>query len=459
MMFSPSALAQIYPDQHYVLRIDSLVQCIEANDGLTLSADGKSLMLQQNRIDGYIIVRPQYSHYPFNEGLPSWNGSAPGNSSSFKVQMRFPYGAGWSPWLTVGFWRANIWSSYGSTTYAGGMIDYDTALLNSYVGGWQFKVIMTRTALGQPSPTLHKLSFLASDSRSTASFDVTQAVNDKPAALFIPTDFIYQYGVDPVIGGSICSPTSVSMILRSYGIPVDPYNFALATRDPYFNIFGIWPRVVQNASEYGLDGAVTRCRSWSQARDVLAGGGRISMSVGLPLYSGHLIMLAGFTANGDPIVHDPAKSNGYSYVFSKSDLSRSWFEKGGVGYTFYPVESELMSVRQLAEAGDFPEGYRLFQNYPNPFNPATMIRYQVPGAGRRSPGSGGGSSGIGSQGQAVSVKVYDMLGHEVRVLVEERQAPGKYEVRFDGANLPTGVYVCRMMAGDHVESRSMLLLR
>jgi len=93
-------------------------------------------------------------------------------------------------------------------------------------------------------------------------------VNDNPQAIFIPTDFVYQYGVDPVIGPDICSPTSVSMILKSYNIDVDPYQFALDTHDPYFDMFGIWPRVVQNASEFGLDGAVTRYRTWSEAREV-----------------------------------------------------------------------------------------------------------------------------------------------------------------------------------------------
>ena len=125
------------------------------------------------------------------------------------------------------------------------------------------------------------------------------------------------------------------MILRSYGIPVDPLQFARDTYDSYFEMFGIWPKVVQNASQYGVDGAVTRYRSWSQARQVLANGGRISMSVGPPLYSGHLMMLAGFTASGDPIVHDPARENGYAFVFNKSDLSHSWFDKGGVAYTLY----------------------------------------------------------------------------------------------------------------------------
>jgi hypothetical protein len=243
--------AQNYPDQSYVLSTDSLIQNIDTNDGLTVSPDGKSLMLQPDRTDGSVILKAQFSSAPFNEGLPSWNGSAPDVNSAFKVQMRFPYGAGWSSWLTVGFWKSNIWTSYGSMSYAGGSIDYDNAKLNSYVSSWQFKIIMTRTAVSIASPTIRKVSFVVSDSRTTTSLDYTQIQNDKPAAILIPTDFIYQYGVDPNIGGDICSPTSVTMILRSYKIPADPLIFARATYDPHFSMYGIWPRVVQNAAEYG----------------------------------------------------------------------------------------------------------------------------------------------------------------------------------------------------------------
>jgi len=433
--------AQNYPDQHYVLRIDSLVQYIETNDGLELSGDGKRLLLQPDRTDGYIVLRPQYAQQPFNHGLPSWNGSAPENSSSFKIQMRFPYGTGWSPWLTVGFWRANVWSAYGSTGYGGGLVDYDYVKLNSYVSAWQFKIIMTRTGVGQSSPTLYKLSFAVSDSRTTSSLDFNQILNDKPAAILIPTNFIYQYDVDPDIGGSICSPTSVSMILRSYNITVDPLQFARATLDPWYNIFGIWPRVVQNAAEYGLDGAVTRYRTWSQARGVLANGGRIAMSVGLPLYSGHLMMLAGFNTNGDPIVHDPAKSNGYSYVFNKSDLSHSWFDKGGVAYTFFPDETQVASADQTPVDGSLPDAYRLFQNYPNPFNPSTTIQFST------------------AESQFTTLKVFDLLGREVSLLVDQKLEPGVHSVTFDASGLPSGVYFYRMEAGNFVQTMRLVILK
>ncbi|HMA61159.1 MAG TPA: papain-like cysteine protease family protein, partial [bacterium] len=135
---------------------------------------------------------------------------------------------------------------------------------------------------------------------------------------------------------------------------------------------------------YGLDGAVTRYRSWSQARDVLANGGRIAMSVGPPLYSGHLIMLAGFDENGRPIVHDPAKSEGYAYKFSEYSLSKSWFDKGGIAYTFYPEDSSrLTGIEDFAsELVSVSQKFKLFDNYPNPFNSSTKIEFAIPDNGR-----------------------------------------------------------------------------
>ena len=110
LSFSCLIYAQPYPDQHYMLRIDSIFYNIETNQGIKLSEDSTSIMLEDGITDGYVILKPQYSQYLFNHGLPSWNGTAPDTSSSFKVQMRFPYGASWSTWLTAGFWKNNIWS-------------------------------------------------------------------------------------------------------------------------------------------------------------------------------------------------------------------------------------------------------------------------------------------------------------------------------------------------------------
>ena len=436
-IISEFSIAQIQPDQFYEMRIDSIIANIESSQGIKVSLDGKSIILDESSLDGYFILKEQSSQNLFNQGLPSYNGRASGDKGSFKVQMRFPYLNRWSPWLTIGYWKNNIWASYGLTSYAGGYIDIDYVKINSYINKWQFKVILTRTDIASASPSIHKLSFFVSDSKTTSSVNINQLVNDKPSPIFIPTSFVYQYGVDPVIGKDICSPSTVSMIIKSYNIPVDTYQFALATYDSFHKLFGVWPRVVQNASEFGLDGAVTRYRNWSETKKVLDAGGRIGMSIGQPLYAGHIVMLAGFSNDGSPIVHDPAKSSGQAYIHDKAKLSEAWFAKGGIAYTFYPTEN-VVSVNDNHE---LPNSYELFQNYPNPFNPQTIIGYQIAKAG------------------FVSLKVYDITGREVAELVNESQSQGRYEVLFNGSNLASGVYLYRLQVGDFSQMKKFVLMK
>jgi hypothetical protein len=85
--------------------------------------------------------------------------------------------------------------------------------------------------------------------------------------------------------------------------------------------------------------------------------------------------------------------------------------------------------------------YSLFQNYPNPFNPTTTIRYTIPKAER------------------VTLKVYNLIGQEVVVLVDKIKQAGKYEIHWNAAGLSGGVYVYRLKAGEFVESKKLLLLK
>ena len=433
--------AENYPDQHYVLYIDSIYQNIESSSNVELSADGKYIRLTDDQTYGYFILNADVSDQPFNRGLPSWNGTAPDENSGFLVQMRFPYNDGWSPWLTVGFWKSYIWNSYGQTGYGGGYIDYDYVKLNSYQSGWQFKIHLARYTPGDPSPTIHKLSFFVSDSRTTADLDMNAILNDKPDEIFIPTDFLYQYALDDEIGPSNCSQTTVLMILHSYDIDLDPVQFARETYDPYYRIFGIWPRVVQNASEFNLDGAVTRYRTWSETREVLENGGRIAMSVGPPLYEGHLMMLAGFTSTGNPIVHDPAKSNGYAYVYNKSSLSHSWFDKGGVAYTFYPDDSLMTNIVHVQNYENIPGNYQLYQNYPNPFNPVTNITFSIP------------------RSADVKITVCDILGRQIHTLLEKEISSGTHSVLWNAADYPSGTYFILLTTADYQQVIRAVLLK
>jgi len=90
--------------------------------------------------------------------------------------------------------------------------------------------------------------------------------------------------------------------------------------------------------------------------------------------------------------------------------------------------------------------FRLFQNYPNPFNPTTKIRFTIPQDERR-------------EMQDVSLKVFDVLGSEVAILVNEDKPAGTYEIEFNASSLPSGVYFYQLRAENFVETKKMILLR
>jgi N-acetylmuramoyl-L-alanine amidase len=88
-----------------------------------------------------------------------------------------------------------------------------------------------------------------------------------------------------------------------------------------------------------------------------------------------------------------------------------------------------------------PDRFTLAQNYPNPFNPTTAISYQL------------------SASSKTKIAIYDMLGREVAVLVDETKQPGSYSVEWNAAGVASGFYVCRMTAGNFVGSKKMMFVK
>ncbi len=107
-------------------------------------------------------------------------------------------------------------------------------------------------------------------------------------------------------------------------------------------------------------------------------------------------------------------------------------------YGFIPPD-EPVGIQPTST--EVPDEYELYQNYPNPFNPSTTIRFDVRAAGN------------------VLLRVFDVLGREVEVIVNEFLKPGSYSVQFSGDNLPGGVYYYELRAGSFSETKRMLLVK
>ncbi|MCC7158342.1 MAG: S8 family serine peptidase [Ignavibacteria bacterium] len=90
---------------------------------------------------------------------------------------------------------------------------------------------------------------------------------------------------------------------------------------------------------------------------------------------------------------------------------------------------------------EIPNYFSLSQNYPNPFNPSTTIKFSLPKA------------------ELVTLKVYDVLGKEVAVLVNEMKEPGFYNVDFNGSNMASGIYFYRIEAGEFSAVKKLMLIK
>ncbi len=122
--------------------------------------------------------------------------------------------------------------------------------------------------------------------------------------------------------------------------------------------------------------------------------------------------------------------NAANHTFSLSTSSLATYTAG---------ESAALAV--AAPGSQLPAKNSLSQNYPNPFNPATTLKFEIRDLG------------------FVTLKVFDLLGREITMLVNETLAPGAYQVQWDAASLPSGIYFYTIHAGSFVETRRMILMK
>lgn len=99
------------------------------------------------------------------------------------------------------------------------------------------------------------------------------------------------------------------------------------------------------------------------------------------------------------------------------------------------------AITGINDGEQLPDKYMLYQNYPNPFNPSTKIKYQLP------------------EEAMVSLRIYNIIGEEIAVLVNSVQPAGNYTLEWNASGLSSGLYIYRIEAGTYISVKKLILLK
>jgi hypothetical protein len=143
--------------------------------------------------------------------------------------------------------------------------------------------------------------------------------------------------------------------------------------------------------------------------------------------------------NNDGLPQNPVMTSiGYQVQGNELKLYAGLYENNIGGAKIYSLNMPV-GIQQISS--EIPQMFELSQNYPNPFNPSTKIRFSLP------------------NNELVKLVVYNSLGKEVAILLEQQLTPGSYEYIFDGNELSSGVYFYKLSGADYSLTKKMILVR
>jgi cyanophycinase len=215
------------------------------------------------------------------------------------------------------------------------------------------------------------------------------------------------------------------------------------------------PRLYQNpdnSSGYTYSESRTMGMFWSMARSRLPFGMLIDAGTHVSIANG-VIEVGDISPASTPVLFfDCSQVRTIDYPTfhrpGKPNAVQNAALVGGCLHVLRKGDSFGLITGVVPHIDPIPSLIMLDQNYPNPFNPVTEVSYQLP------------SLRAGSQAASkVRIIVYDLLGRELKVLVDEWKEAGKYTVRFDASGLSSGVYLYRLTAGGRTLTRKMSVVK
>ncbi|MFC4427722.1 peptidase C39 family protein [Deinococcus navajonensis] len=306
-----------------------------------LQVQGNTLVMAPGAQSGTLTSAP-VSAPAFDELVPSWN-AVTGQKGSVSVEIRARQSGAWSRWYSFGTWSAAEGrSSAGSQKDASGQVMTDTLRLTGKGAAYQYRVTL------RGAGTEVRLLAFNTTERARRSAALGQPGDRKAwgKVVDVPqrSQMIYEGG-----GEVWCSPTSVSMILAKHGLNVSVPQAARGMYDRAYDGTGNWPFNTAYAGEQGLRAFVTRLPSLAAAEKFTAAGVPLAVSLGwkkgelpgAPLSSsaGHLMVLAGFDAQGNPVLNDPAAPGNDTVrrTYPRAAFEKLWLDhSGGLSYIITP---------------------------------------------------------------------------------------------------------------------------
>jgi hypothetical protein len=356
---------------------------IEAPTGLRRYADphGAGLATYDTASWRSPVVEPGYA---FEELVPSWNADTP-EGTWLEVAVHVVAVDGRSGRFVLGRWAGPLplrGKGIHRTSVPGQSTAWATVATDTLVGAggarfrsWQLELVLLRPPGTTATPAVRLAAAMTSASPSGADAAVSRpGPAPRGAELAVPTlsQEVHAGHYPQWDGGgeAWCSPTAVAMVLGYWGTgpsaadtawvapPVDAVvdHAARHVYDHAYHGTGNWPFNTAYAAGYGLDATVTRLRSLAEAEAFVAAGIPLVASVSfqpgeLPgagyATAGHLLVIRGFTAEGDVVVNDPAShqapDNGrVRVVYDRAAFERVWLPRsGGLVYVVRPPAHPL----------------------------------------------------------------------------------------------------------------------
>lgn len=308
-----------------------------------VEASSRGLTLVAN--EGQYTSPVQETPFAFDNAVLSWAADAPAGTS-LKLEMRVRVDGTWSRWYTMGTWTNGRGASARGQSDGFGQVDIDTLELRQPAQAFQYRATLSGSG-SSARPVLRSVAVAYADmSRALTGPALPLEAN---WARDLPVPQISQAVQDPAIRWEICSPTSLTMVLNYWGANKPLMEVVSGVRDGTAGLYGNWPLNTAYAATQGFDAQVARFHSVEQLQNEIAGGRPVIVSIrfsagqlsNAPINStsGHLIVVRGFTADGDVIVNDPAAPSHDTVrrVYQRDQFSRVWLSSGGIAYTLAPT--------------------------------------------------------------------------------------------------------------------------